>query len=145
MSKKKIYKNDKPIILADYNYAEQIKTLDLKAFPVIDDFEIVTKDRGKSLGVHLYFSSSQYGQLASFPWWDNADRSLKEMNINDIPLGKMENPFYDLEQSWQILIWEKRDYVYVMQGEDPCCIEFSIWFKVNKDKYIGAWEKNSIL
>jgi len=63
------------------------------------------------------------------------------MDISNIPLGNLSNPFNDLEQSWQILIWEKRNYVYIMQGEEPCCLEFPIWFKVLKEKYLDEWKK----
>lgn len=140
MSSKKWFKNDSPIKLSTSSYSEEIKKLDLNTFPLIDDFSIVTRDRGQ-LGYHVYFLSNKFGLLASFPWWDHAERDLKDMDISKIPIGRMDNPFDDLEQSWQILIWEKRDNVYIMEGEDPCCTEFPVWFRIKKEKYLGEWER----
>lgn len=141
MGKRKLYKNDRSIRLRDNNYSEQLPSLDLSAFPLIDDFKITLIGRG-NLGMHLYyFSQSLNRKIASFPWWDNADKDISIMCISDIPLGTLRNPFIDGEQSWQILIWEKRDYVYIMQGDDPCCTEFHIWFRVRKEKYLAEWDK----
>lgn len=141
MGKRKLYKNDMAIRLRDYNYLQQLPLLDLNAFPLMDDFQITLIESG-SLGMHLYyFSNSLNRMIASFPWWDKAEKDISIMCISDIPLGTLRNPFDDCEQSWQILIWEKRDYVYIMQGDDPCCTEFSIWFRVQKEKYLAEWEK----
>jgi len=93
-------------------------------------------------GMNLhYFNQSLNKKIASFPWWDNADKDISILCISDIPLGTLRNPFNDCEQSWQILIWEKRDYVYIMQGDDPCCSEFHIWFRVRKENCLAEWEK----
>ncbi|KAF5051701.1 hypothetical protein DSECCO2_416270 [anaerobic digester metagenome] len=141
MGKRKLYKNDRTIRLKDYNYSQQLSLLDLKAFPLIDDFQITLKG-SRNWGMHLYyFNNSLNRKIASFPWWDNAEKDISIMCISDIPLGTLRNPFNDCEQSWQILIWEKRDYVYIMQGDDPCCTEFPIWFRVRKEKYLAEWEK----
>lgn len=141
MAYENLRKNEKPMRFIDYDYTQNLKNLDFKSFPLIEDFETITKDCGKFLGVHLYFNSQELGLIASFPWWDNVNKKLKEMETQDIPVGTVDNPFNDLEQGWQILIFQKRDYVYVMQGEDPCCTEFPIWFKVRKEKYFEEWVK----
>jgi hypothetical protein len=61
------------------------------------------------------------------------------MSTGDLeePIG----PFDDLEQGWQIIIFERDNYVYVMQGEDPCCTEYPIWFRVPRDCYFTEWMK----
>lgn len=136
------YQNDKPIILSSYDYTKELSKLDCNSFPLIEDFEIITIDTGEYMGIHVYFFSQTIGKMiASFPWWDHADKNLKEMDISSIPLGKVRSPYNDLEQSWQILIWEERDNVYIMQGDEPCCVQFPIWFKVKKQKYMEEWVK----
>lgn len=112
--RKKLYKNAIPLILENYDCTK----LTLHSFPEIDDFTILTHDHGKGLGIHIFFYSEKLGYLSSFPWWDKMDAKLKEMTLADIPLGKSDKPFLDADQGWQILIWEKRDYVYVMQGSE---------------------------
>ena len=47
--------------------------------------------------------------------WNHADEIIKNMNISDIPMGTISNPFEDLEQGWQMIIFEKRGYVYILQ------------------------------
>lgn len=124
------------------NYSENIKELDLNQFPLIEDFEIIIKDCGKNLGLHLYYFSKKLGKtIASFPWWDNVNRDFVNMSLDNIPIGNIESPFDKLEQSWQIVIWEKRDFVYIIEGEDPCCFEFPRWFKVEKAKYFAEWDR----
>lgn len=140
MISKKIYKNERQIRLSNNNYSQELVKLDLREFPIIDDFGILARQRG-AFGYHLYCVSPMYGLLASFPWWDHAEKDLETMKIENIPLGTIDKPFEDLEQSWQILIWEKRDYVYIMEGEDPCCIEFPVWFRVRKQRYIEEWDR----
>lgn len=126
----------------DQNYSESIKALDLNLFPLIDDFEIVIKDCGKYMGLHIsYYSKKLRKTIASYPWWDNVNRDLMNMCIDDIPIGSIENPYNDLEQSWQLVIWVKGDFVYVIEGDEPCCIEFPRYFKVEKCKYINEWQR----
>lgn len=33
-----------------------------------------------------------YGSLASFPWWDHAEKELETMKITNIPLGTIDRP-----------------------------------------------------
>lgn len=139
MDERQFY-NIKRLILSDSNYSQEIIKLDLDTFPVIDDFEIKTIETG-SLGVHIYFYSLKLGILSSFPWWDHAEHDIKKMSIEHIPLGSTENIYDDLEQGWQILIWEEKEYIYIMEGDEPCCQEFRTWFKVNKNNYILEWQK----
>lgn len=49
--------------------------------------------------------------------WNHADEIIKNMNISDIPMGTISNPFEDLEQGWQMIIFEKRGYVYILTDE----------------------------
>lgn len=127
--------------LTDYN----LKKIDLNLFPAVNDFEIiVTEHKDPHLGRHLYYYSNEFGVLTSFPWWDFVGEDLQTKKIHDImPIGTLCNPYDNLEQGWQLLIWEKGQFIYIMQGNEPCCTEFDIWYKVNKNDYYVGW--NDIL
>jgi len=128
--------------LKSYDYPHEIKDMCLKDFPVIDSFAVVTEYRGKDFGHHLYFINKETNRkLTSFPWWDFAEKSIENMTITDIPIGKISDPFMDLEQGWQIIIFEKRDFVFILQGNEPCCTEFRTWYCVAKEVYITAWKE----
>ncbi|MEJ8553361.1 hypothetical protein [Tepidibacter sp. Z1-5] len=135
-SKKLAFKKDK-----EGNTIWSFTCLDLDEFPLIDDFKIKIKYNGEYLGNHLYFINTQNEILASFPWWDHVDKDLINMNIENIPLGPINGAFDDLEQGWHIYIFEHNNYVYILEGEEPCCEEFEVWFKVNKEVYINEWIK----
>lgn len=62
------------------------------------------------MGLHLRFVSAQLGVLASFSWWDNVDDTMTRVK-EFIPLGTIDKPFEDADESWQILIWEHEDFV----------------------------------
>ena len=139
--KRKRFKNDTPLRLPDSGYRGHLQKLDISLFPLIGDFTVEAQDCGKYLGKHIRFTSEKHGRLASFPWWDHAERTLGKMDREQIPCGTKDDPFDDLEQGWQILIWEKDGFVCVMEGNDPLCTEFGSWFRVEKDLYISEWEK----
>ena len=44
--------------------------------------------------------------------WNHADEIIKNMNISDIPMGTISNPFEDLEQGWQ-MIFLKKEGMYI--------------------------------
>ncbi|MBV9470976.1 MAG: hypothetical protein JOZ57_17200, partial [Abitibacteriaceae bacterium] len=110
----------------------------LAAFPLIEDFTIRLKQTG-TFGVHLYFYSDKFGHLASFPWWDNVEQDLPRYTSKDIPVGDFKQPFDDLEQSWQILIFQDEKFVYILEGQEPCCTEFPVWFRVAREHYYDEW------
>ncbi len=70
---------------------------------------------------------------------DNVQDILTKTSDHSI-VGSISNPFDDLEQGWQVLIWEHQNYVYIMEGEEPQCTEFAVWFKVGKQRYYTQWE-----
>jgi len=142
MGSMKWYKNDKPLRLKENQcYSDSIKELDLSKFPIIDDFKILLTDHKRKMGIHIRYQSTSLGILSSFPWWDNVDKDLVGMTIDRVPLGSINQPYDDLEQGWQLVIWEKKDYVYIIEGSEPCCWEFDCWYRVDKRTYISEWER----
>lgn len=134
----KYFKNSQPLEISSNQYALHLVSLDLQMFPLIEDFVIKIKE-SSPFGLHLYFQSDRYGKLAGFPWWDNVDKDLSRFTIQDIPVGSIEKPFDDLEQGWQILIFQTREYVYILQGKEPCCRKFPVWFRVKREQYLNEW------
>lgn len=121
------------------NY-KKLKKIDPTSFQWINDFQIEMRDCGK-LGIHLDLISTSQGKLAGFPWWDHADADLRTMKSDEIPLGTTSFPFNDLEQGWEILIWENKGFIFIAENNDPCSKEYSVWFRVDKEMYLQAWQK----
>jgi hypothetical protein len=110
-------------------------------FPLIEDFEVrleIDTGRGAIFGYQLYFFSVARGYVASFPW-HNVDHIFIREDLR-IPLGGFVQPFQEYEQSWDIVIAEKDDLVYILQGnfDDD---GYHNWFKVYKTQYLEEWQK----
>jgi hypothetical protein len=135
----KRFKNSQPLLIRDYN---ALQTIDLTMFPEITDFTIQT-EATKKFGLRLFFASPTHGLLASFPWWDHVDRDIATWSRADIPIGTMSKPYFDLEQEWHMVIFQKRHHVYVLQGKDPAPgydhLLFFAWFRVLYQTYSDAW------
>lgn len=139
MTDEKFFRNERPLILSDA--AQELNTLDFDQFPLAKDFEIVLTDHGWPLGRHVRFWSEQLGWLAGFPWWDCADLALQVCTLPDIPIGTLERPYHDFEQGWQIFIFRRGDFAYVMQGGEPSeePVVWHSWFRVPLEQYVSEW------
>lgn len=127
-------------ILRTWSYIADLKSLDLSIFPLINDFTVRLIDT-EIFGKQVDYFSPKEGVLTSFPWWDNVDMDIKNWTVKNIPLGTAETPFDDLEQGWQVLIFQDGIYVYILEGDEPGCEEFSSWYKVSLEKYTEEWQK----
>ena len=92
-------------------------------------------------GQHVHFVSPSRGELASFPYWDNVERDMRHFLADDVPLGSIEEPVDDYDQDWQIVIFEHRGFVYVLEADTPHATEFDVWFRVPTDRYITEWAR----
>ncbi len=111
--------------------------LDVEPFPVVEDLVVRLVEAG-SFGSHFELASDRLGRLAWFPWWDHARRALGKPDFR-IPLGSAESPYEDLEQGWQIVIWEAGGWVMVMEGDDVGSA-YDRWFRVRSEDYSEAWQ-----
>ena len=110
-------------------------------FPLVEDFELRLEINAEnSFGYHLYFFSASRGFIASFPWNDNVERWFIDEHFG-IPFGNFERPFRGVEQSWDIVIAAKEDFVYILQGTFNDSAGYHCWFKVRKDLYLAEWQK----
>ncbi|KAA2258833.1 hypothetical protein F0L68_23735 [Solihabitans fulvus] len=57
--------------------------------------------------------------------------------MSDVPLRSLDEPFFDGDQGWAIVIWKIAEHVFVMQGDEDA---FDTWIKIPVDRYLLAWE-----
>lgn len=120
--------------------SQDFSQLDLEAFPTVEGFALALRNCG-SLGYHIDLVDGDGRVLAGFPWWDNAEVALKILQPAEFPKGTRDVPFDDLEQGWQIYIFEEGSFVYLLEGDDACCTEFRSWFRVRTADYLRAWSE----
>lgn len=111
--------------------------LDVDKFPAAANFKIELFSDPSLSGHGLHFIDSHLGLSIEFPWWDNVDADLRRWSISDVPLGSLDQPFVDLEQGWQVLLWRLGDWVFIMQGDDEA---FHTWIRVPVDRYLSEWK-----
>ncbi|HYS55446.1 MAG TPA: hypothetical protein VER58_16940 [Thermoanaerobaculia bacterium] len=136
----KVFANDTPLELATSDYTSALSALDLDSFPVVPDFTIELRD-SEEFGQHVYYVSPWRGELAGFPYWNNAERDMRHLVAEDVPLGSVGEPVDDADADWQIVIFEHRGFVYVLEGAAPRTQRFEVWFRVPRDRYIAEWAR----
>src|ERR1700737_4498786 len=114
----KVFSNPKPLELVVPDYIDALAAVDLNAFPTIADFTIELRE-SEEFGQHVHFVSPTRGELAGFPYWDNAERDMRHFVAEDVPLGSMMEPVDDADEDWQIVIFERGGFVYVLEGGAP--------------------------
>src|SRR5260370_31703183 len=132
----KVFSNTTPLELATSDYVDALAAVDLTAFPTIADFTIDLRE-SEDLGHHVYFVSPTRGELAGFPYWDNAERDMRHFVGEDVPLGSLTEPVDDADEDWQIVIFQHRGFVYVLEGSVPRTPTFDVWFRLPRDRYIA--------
>ena len=133
-----IFSNDDPLELSSSDYTRAMRDVALDGFPVISDFAVELRESDDA-GQHVYFVSGKEGDLASFPYWDNAERDMRHFSAEDVPLGSLDEPVIDADEDWLIVIFEHRGFVYVMEGNEPQATAFDVWFRVPTERYLAAW------
>jgi hypothetical protein len=135
-----VFSNAHPLQLATSVYIDALSAVHLDAFPIVKDFAIELRE-SEDLGQHVYFVSPTRGELAGFPYWDNAERDMRHFAPEDVPLGSIEEPVEDADEDWQIVIFENAGFVYVIEGTAPHTTTFDVWFRVPRDRYITEWAR----
>ena len=107
--------------------------IDLSNVRTIGDFSIELRDR------KITYFGDNGEQIAWFPAWENADRDLKHFIASDVPLGSLDAPFEDSDDTWRIAILEYHGFVYVLEADDPHADSYPRRFRVSRDAYIRAW------
>jgi hypothetical protein len=96
----------------------------------VDDFAVILVDSDES-GQQVEYRSAARGRIAGFPAWEHVDRDLRHFIADDIPNGTREEPYRDVDASWDITIFEEDGWVYVTENG------FS--FRVRADDYRRSW------
>ncbi|APR76805.1 Hypothetical protein A7982_02152 [Minicystis rosea] len=122
--------------------------LDRSTFPEVLDLEI--GHHGLLDESYVYFASPTLGWLGGFAWWSTFGQSLVTEGMRAVPRGSMEHPWNDLEQGWEMLLWEHDGYVYVAEGGevtsrarrslDGTRRSFHCWFRVPLPLYLERFE-----
>lgn len=136
----RVFRNPVPLELPTADYVHALRTVDLAAFPLVPDFTIELRE-SEEFGQHVHFVSPARGELAGFPYWDNAERDMRHFVADDVPLGSIDEPVDDADVDWQIVIFERAGFVYVLEGSAPRTTEFDVWFRVPRDRYIAEWAR----
>ena len=110
---------------------------DLGSFPLVSDFDVKLRDAGDG-NLHAEFMA-EGNRLAWFPAWDHVDRDLRHFIPADVPLGTLDEPYEDADESWRLMLFEHRGFVYVLEGDAPRTSDFPRFFKVPRDRYLAAW------
>jgi len=110
-----------------------VQSLDLAAFPQIQDFEI------RRVAGFVVFESPSLGRLAGFPWWSSLCQDLLQYRERTIPLGDSETPWHEVDQGWELVVWKAGDLVYVAESHEEGNGLFEAWFKVEDARYFDEW------
>lgn len=137
------WKNESPLVIPGQDRANSpdMLKLPLDTFPLIEDFAIRLETFGgkSSFGYHLHFFSPSRGYVASFPWWDHVEKALIQPEFKP-PLASLDQPYSDLDQGWMIVIAADKQYVYVLQSKFDQGVGFDQWFRVERARYVEAWQ-----
>ncbi|HEX9406978.1 MAG TPA: hypothetical protein VF975_06650 [Thermoanaerobaculia bacterium] len=136
----KVFSNNAQLEVSDPDYTISLQAIDLNDFPTIADFTIELRDSDE-FGQHVHFVSPTRGELAGFPYWDNAERDMRHFVAEDVPLGRIDEPVEDADVDWQIVIFERAGFVYLLEGTEPHTTVFDVWFRVPRDRYIAEWAR----
>lgn len=87
----------------------------------------------------LRFVDASLGIAINFPWWDNPERDIIEWNSGYVPLGACEQPYFEEDQYWRLLIWAVDDAVYIASGNEDEAALYDTFLSVPVMKYRNGW------
>lgn len=108
-------------------YSHNLHKLNLASFPIVEDFEILV---GKKNFDFLYFYSAGRNEILNNFWgFSSFLYFLSRANIS------IDKPFSDIDQGWQVILFEHGEFVYVLSGGEYKNKKNSIkkWYKVKKE------------
>src|SRR5204863_10165975 len=79
----KVFTNPEALELPSSEYIGALSAVDVDAFPIVKDFAIELRE-SEDLGQHVYYVSPTRGELAGFPYWDNAERDMRHFTAEDV-------------------------------------------------------------
>lgn len=135
--RKKRFRNHKPLV---FNVRSSL--MNLEAFPLIQDFELLMElSKSKETGNRLYYYSQENGIVTRFTVWGHVDRNILQYGHDYIPMGTVDHPYFGGAQGWDLVLFKKRDIVYILEGDDKEINTYKTWYKVHYDVYMDHWNK----
>ncbi len=82
---------------------------------------------------NIAFFSQQRGFLTRFGLlghieWDFFEEGFRPLN------------FWDRDQGWDQIIFDKDEYVYLLEGNFDDASGYNSWFRVRKERYLAEWQ-----
>jgi len=114
-----------------------LELFDGRDLPLIDGFVVRALDAGQ-FGTHIEFHDGSGTRIAGFPWYDHVDSRLTGLR-DQTCAGSAGEPFHDVEQGWELLIWTVDTVVYVLEGDFETPGRFDRAFRVPLPAFRQAW------
>ncbi|WP_216641131.1 hypothetical protein [Solibacillus sp. R5-41] len=110
-------------------YNDNLHKVKLASFPIVEDFEILV---GKKKIDYIYFYSASRNEILNNFWgFPSFAYFLSRTNIS------IDRPFSDVDQGWQVIIFEHGEFVYVLSGGEYTNKKNIVkkWYKVKKEMF----------
>jgi hypothetical protein len=108
-------------------------------FQAASDFSVKLAVRVDGAGTVLRLVGSSMNVTIEFPWWDDPEGDLSRWTLEDIPIGTLDEPYFDTDQCWRILIWQVGGVVYIASGGSDEEGLYDTFLSVAEEKYRAAW------
>jgi hypothetical protein len=117
----------------------EIPTTAPEDLPLILDLAMELRNRGP-LGDHIHIVSPSHGELAHFPWWDDAAKRLAQMTEAQIPAAGPAAHWSDQEQGWQLILERRSGQILVFErGRDRDTLDVA--FRGPVETWKRAWSE----
>jgi len=116
-------------------------SIDSAQFKKSHDFAVEIVPRTTGAGTVLRFVDTKLGIVIDFPWWDSPERDIGEWESGHVPLGTCDEPYFEEDQCWRILIWRQGDLVHIASGNEDENALYDMLLSLPVEKYTKAWAK----
>ena len=117
---------------------ESLKEVNLKEFPVVEDFVVVLSDHVTE--IRLEYQAPSVEISVSFPWWNHSVDEMRTWGPEEFPCGSLNEPFWDRDQGWNLLIWLVEDRIFIAEGDGEADV-YQRWFAVSAELYRSEWTR----
>jgi hypothetical protein len=114
-------------------------SIDPTRFKKSDDFAVEVIPRTGGAGTVLRFVDAKLGIIIAFPWWDSAERDISEWKSGYVPLGTCDEPYFEEDQCWRLLVWQEGDVVYIASGDEDDDALYDTLLSLPVKEYTKAW------
>lgn len=116
-----------------------LASIDPVQFQEASGFSVELAARVGGAGTVLRLVDSTLDVAIEFPWWDDPEGDLGRWTLEDIPIGTLDEPYFDTDQCWRILIWQVGGVVYIASGSSDEEGLYGTFLSVAEERYRVAW------